>query len=690
MVLSTITPNDDNNTGKLSSNSFDNSEAIDIDWSLFPAPGSPEEEAMLREHEKRAKVAEAERNAQQMVTKAKLDAGILNFGTPSIDRLEELLIGLRDILKFGREQPYVERLLFDAYEKVKEFMPYAAFNRFVKSVKNDLFATRYKSELKNILQISDPITRDIRISEVAMHYGINTLRIEKNLKEMKRLTSTPEFKSQSLSDFFDETSEAIEWLIPELLPKGEMVLLISDPKCGKSLLAIDAAFSAATGEDKFLGYDLGKKPLKTLIISVDESARSTRLKMLKRGFRKSDSNVRVVCRWDISQLQRLEAELEDFRPDLVVVDSLKRINLGREISENSAEFADAIYQLKELFDRYSAASILIHHSSKNPGNLGTYKARGSSAIAGATWGQWQLERIPSEDKESKKFKFDPKDPRRKFSAFNRDSDGVELLIEFNPENNSWESKGEIGGDEGEQQQSQAWRDRILKIMEANAHRELSGREIIELLDALSEKSGVYAALSRMTSKKLISCHPAPGDKRFNVYRLPGFHPQKDCNETLKTQITPPSPPVCEPVADYSPESLITQGLEDSLQISLQLVCNSEENGSADYSESLPNKDSDILVCNFSEKIGGGDENQNENLQTDSFHPPEDRKAKLRAAVEFIKAKIKEAIANPLQAKAINREITEYALLFDSDCNRIKSKVVAELGEDWHRYLTCLG
>ncbi len=63
-------------------------------------------------------------------------------------------------------------------------------------------------------------------------------------------------------------------------------------------------------------------------------------------------------------MAELEKLLEDFRPDLVIIDNLRRINADREISENSAEFADLIYRLKELLTRYGAAGLLIPLSSE--------------------------------------------------------------------------------------------------------------------------------------------------------------------------------------------------------------------------------------------------------------------------------------------------------------------------------------
>lgn len=591
----------------------------DIDPTLFPMPGTPEDEAMLREYEKRSKYETTVREAQQTIAKARLDAGVISFAAPvpiHEGDTAELEVELRAIFGVAKDEVSVEKLLYSLFDRVKDWMNYTLFQRFVKAVRRDKSKFRYKKELQVINQISCPIDKAERISQTAQSYGIPVWQVEKNLTDIKRQQSTPETKVYDLAEFFNQTSEALEWLIPELLPKGEMVLLVGAPKDGKTLLSIDAAFCAATGEDTFLGHRLGN-PMKVLIISVDESAQSTKAKLLKRGFRASDAkNVRVMSSWDISQMQKLEAQLENFRPDLVIVDSLKRINCGREISENSAEFADSIYLLKESLNRYGAAGILIHHTSKNSENLGVHRARGSSAISGACWGQWQLDRIPVMDKESRKMKFDPKDPRRKFSAFNRDSDGVELLVEFNPENNSWESKGEVGADEGEQQQSEAWRDRILKVMQQNAHTELSGREIVELLSASEEKFTVYKTLNRMVAKKLINCHPAPGDKRFNVYSLPGFHPQKDCEETLQTEFTPPSPPHPVPNVHYQAENLTTQGLENSGQISGQLLDNLEKDTPVQRLETLSDEDSSILVDNFSEEVGGGCKNQLADYQTD--------------------------------------------------------------------------
>ncbi len=106
---------------------------------------------------------------------------------------------------------------------------------------------------------------------------------------------------------------------------------------------------------------------KVLLISNDENPRSTKSKVLKRGFRSSDGkNLEVIFNWTIAQMYELEQVLDDFRPDVVIIDSLKSITQGNaEVSENSAEFANNLYALKNLLNQYNAASILIHHTNKN-------------------------------------------------------------------------------------------------------------------------------------------------------------------------------------------------------------------------------------------------------------------------------------------------------------------------------------
>ena len=474
---------------------------------------------------------------------------------------------------------------------------YAWEHKIIRPIKKDLDLQRYKSELLYIMAIADPVERDWRIAQIAPKYQLQRAVIERNIVQMKERTTTPESQLWSLSEVFNLQSEGLQWVIPELLPCGETVILSACPKAGKSLLAVDLAFCTATGEEKFLGQNI--KMGKVLLVSVDESLNSTRSKLLKRGFRLQDNdNIKVLPQWDITQTAKLETFLEDYRPDVVIIDSLKRICKGSTISENSAEFSDNIYALKELFTRYGAAGVLIHHSNKNADALGVDRLRGSSAIAGSVWGVWQVDHIPKKDpNNSKKLIIDPKDPKRIFSCFPRDAEGQTLDIELNLENNSWLCHGLAGEEASAAQQRETIRERILRTLEKH-NRPLPGPEIIELAELAEQRGSVYSELNRMVGKKVISAAPAPGDKRYTLYSLPNCQA-----EFLSVKAPPPPPPpISLPNAIYESENHIEKGFQIDSNIDSRYIA------------------IDSTVTVESEMLSTANDCENRVLEIDSFLP----------------------------------------------------------------------
>lgn len=305
----------------------------------------------------------------------------------------------------------------------------------------------------------------------------------------------------------------------------------------------------------------------------------------------------------------LEAELENFRPDLVIIDSLKKITAGKEISENSAEFADNIIALNDMLTRYRAAGILVHHANKGADAIGVERARGSTAIVGACWGVWMLDRIPKPDpNNAKRMIVDPKDPKRILTATSRDSEGTTLNIEFNAENNSWEFMGEVGIEEQEARQQQSHRERIMNVLLANP-KELSGPEIMELLGVTREQRGtIYSELGRMENKRLISSKPAPGDKRYNLYSLPNLK-QSGVTDTVtvdrKKSLPPPPPTLSVSVAEHCSENHIQHGLDNSQQNSQQVVSPKIECDSSQNAEPTTNNGIDSIVSREAVSQGGG-------------------------------------------------------------------------------------
>jgi RecA-family ATPase len=496
----------------------------------------------------------------------------------------------REILRSERDELTTNILLEEVRQKAG-MGDYAWENKIIKPLKRDMDGERFKLELLSLLQMSDPVERYRQIALLAPKYSMGARTIEKAMSAMKQRTQTLETKRLTFEDLLDSESEAIDWLVPGLLPVGETVLLCALPKVGKSKLAIDLAFSVATGESRFLGQQT--KQGKVLLITPDASKMSLKQELIKRGFRKQDSpNLHIFPEWSIDQISVLEEELENFRPDLVVIDSLKKITAGKEISENSAEFADNIIALNDMLKRYRATGILVHHANKSNDAIGVERARGSTAIVGACWGTWMLERIPKKDpNNAKRMIVDPKDPKRIFTATSRDAEGTTLNIEFNLENNSWEFMGEVGLDKQEAQQQSTYQERILRVLRDN-QRNLSGPEIMELMGiGREQRNSVYTVLGRMENKRLINSRPAPGDKRFNLYSLSA----PKSNDAIVISLPPPPPQETVSDVDYYSQTHASKGFEDSQHNSQQIVNTKEDCASSEIAEILDSKGVNEIV-----------------------------------------------------------------------------------------------
>ncbi|MGB3637487.1 MAG: AAA family ATPase [Rivularia sp. (in: cyanobacteria)] len=470
---------------------------------------------------------------------------------------------------------------------------------------------RLRLALLELSQEKDEIKYIRKRAQICSHYRISKPEVEKLIKITERKTATNSLQRQSFDELLDMEIQELSWMIPELLPKGEMVVLAGSPKCGKTLMAIDAAFAIATGEDDFLG--LRTQQGKVLLISNDENARSTKSKLLKRGFRKGDGkNLEVIFNWNINQLYELEGLLDEFRPDVVIVDSLKSITAcNAEVSENSAEFANNIYALKNLLNQYNAASILIHHTNKNKDAMGVHKLRGSSAIAGAVWGTWQLDHIPTTDPNDKKKQIiDPRDPKRILAVHARDVEGQLLKLEFDAEHNSFERI-----DKEVLKESQKLRDRIINVLQLNPEG-LSGRWVVDCLGMQDNKYTVYSELNRMEDKKIISIKQSNTDRRVRFYKLKNLnHVEKNIKQPSEDGGDSLSPPPCVPLPNKSSESITDKKIQDIKQKNEFIKQESEfikqdlgieqNHEPAQYLNPLPHNESSSYIAENTHRGGEG-------------------------------------------------------------------------------------
>lgn len=571
------------------------------------------------------------------------------------------------------------------------------FNNLINPIKKEVNSLKLKLEIKALLQESDPIEKEFKTREIAESYRISQGSIKSLLTAIKTQTETTRTSCLSLSELFNAESTAINWLVPGLLPKGETVLLLAPPKCGKTLMSIDLAYCLATGEDYFLNSNEFKtSPGKVLLISVDESTQSTKAKLFNRGFRDDDRNVKVMLNWSINQTKALEEILEDFRPDLVIVDSLKRINHGSSISENSAEFADNIYTLKELFNRYGASGILVHHSSKDKDQEGVYRSRGSSAIAGAVWGVWQLDQMPKPDPDNpKKQIIDPSDPKRRFYVYSRDDVGGSYILEFDPENYSFSMT--LEGLDEKSQIDKSLPEKIQELLELNKG-SLKGLEFLDLLNKEEadkhKKESVYKALNRLVSKRVIGVKQCLENKRVKIYYLPDFKGRPDTTSQEIAQdcstkddfSTPPLPTVSsmdvnsavtvddneiqihDTIVDTSPEKRLTQTTvtENNTEVSTDDVTKLEDIDH--YKESGLTPEELIEL----ERLALGLEDEDKNTLKPEFKPQKKTKPKKDYKVGD-RVKIKDGRYGEI--KNINSHGTAFVLIPKCNANKTPEETI---------------
>jgi archaellum biogenesis ATPase FlaH len=374
----------------------------------------------------------------------------------------------------------------------------------------------YRATLEKLRAIADPIEQSFEVLQYAKSVHSSPSRIEVDIKRLNPKTKQQEQTAFNLADFLAESDDSLDWQIPGLVPAGETILVAGAPKSGKTLLAVDAAYAVATG-GKFLGEQVTKG--RVLFISVDESPRSTRLKLRQRGF-SGVEEVRVLTRLRIDNLGELEAQLADFQPSLTIIDSAKAICRSADIGENSAEFANAIYDLKELLGRYNSAALLIHHESKSKDADGINKVRGSSAITGACWGIWQLQ-------QSRQTSEGDIEGDRWLKITARDCPGQSMKIAISPEDFSWH----VTGQSAEQIQGKTQLDRIVSLL---AQLSPAGLET----DEISERLGIpiralYPVLARGIDRKLLGKRSSAADPNRLIY-FTSSQANKPANSLLTT------------------------------------------------------------------------------------------------------------------------------------------------------------
>lgn len=369
----------------------------------------------------------------------------------------------------------------------------------------------FRKDLMLALQIPDHAKKQFVIDEIAIRYRKNRQFMKTVLDELEQRRKTEDSGEKTefdVTDLLNEATSLTRYLIEDWIPIGESILLSAKPKTGKTLLGYDAAYAVATG-----GQFLGKraKKGKVLIIQTEEGRHELRKRLDTRGFYEVEpGQVRIWTRFKCHRdIAKLESFLAEFRPDLVVLDSLRRTATGSGVSENDAAFSQFVYDLSDATRAYNSSLIIIDHDKKTGEAQGIDNVSGSLAKVGGVWGSWRLIRMSQ----------DENNPSRQLACVIRGGVSSRHVIRFEEgEGCSWEWKWEQ--EMGADPEIHSHEQRILKILNANRHCELSMSQLTGCAGLEKGSRIFYRPLNRLIDKGRVVMRRDDSNRRLFWYSIP--------------------------------------------------------------------------------------------------------------------------------------------------------------------------
>jgi len=176
----------------------------------------------------------------------------------------------------------------------------------------------------------------------------------------------------------------IDWLVEDLVAKGDLALAIGEPGVGKSWIGMSLAVAVASRWDEWLGRSLHLDGSKILYVD-EENPEPLVLRRLHRLGLTQDGmkNIRFLHRQGIRLDRAPELLLDealDWEPDLIVLDSLTRMHTKDE--NNAGEVAKLFNDgINPLARETGATTLLLHHVTKTDSSSSFFRARGSGDIS---------------------------------------------------------------------------------------------------------------------------------------------------------------------------------------------------------------------------------------------------------------------------------------------------------------------
>lgn len=175
------------------------------------------------------------------------------------------------------------------------------------------------------------------------------------------------------------------WLVEELWSQQAVGLIGGEPKCGKSLLALQLAVAVATGTPCLRRFAV-PHPGRVLLFAAEDALHVVRQRLEGichlAGVAIEQLDVHVITaprlRLDLPEdAESLAHTVATLRPRLLVLDPFVRLH--RRDENASADVAPLLDLLRQLQRAYEVAVVLVHHAKKGGG-----RARAGQALRGSS------------------------------------------------------------------------------------------------------------------------------------------------------------------------------------------------------------------------------------------------------------------------------------------------------------------
>jgi hypothetical protein len=451
----------------------------------------------------------------------------------------------KSIIKLGLDE-LEETIQLDDLREQAGFSVSFWERRILPPLRRNLQSERLKLEIQTFLlqtEVTDQITERSRIvsryhlTHKEFDQLCHTIRYAEKQNQQKPRLLTPK-------ELFNLESENLDFLIPGYLPRYASALISGLPGAGKSLLTIDLAYALTTaGEFLSEKVKLGK----VMIINSDQPLNITASYLSDRGFDQDNPDWKVVgpnrdmVAWTIKDLELLETWLEEFQPDLVIIDSIRTtICYPLGIEEKSEIVGHWMKEVERLVIRYGSL-LWVHHDNKDTNLNGVSRASGSTAITGNVSVHWRLERATKDDS----------DPNRIFSMpKTRGFEPITANLKYESVSGQWIYQGRIGESPEVAKANQTLQQKIIELLEQRLEVGFEGKEIKDLLGG---SDSVHTVLSRMVQRGIIGKRKSKTNsaKNAKVYFLSsGVNSEKT--------VQPPLSPLSVSDVNFQSESLTEQ------------------------------------------------------------------------------------------------------------------------------------